>query len=92
MIGKNMPIGDKAHWEQIYREKSVKEVSWYRPHLDISFDLIQQTGLKKDAAIIDIGGGASTLVDDLLEDGFTKVAVLDISGLALEAAKGRLGT
>jgi hypothetical protein len=44
-------------------------VSWYRPHLDVSFDLIQQTGLKKDAAVIDIGGGASTLVDDLLEDG-----------------------
>jgi hypothetical protein len=83
---------DKEHWEQIYREKSVKEVSWYRPHLDISFDLIQQTGLKKDAAIIDVGGGASTLVDDLLEGGFTKVAVLDISRLALEAAKGRLGT
>jgi hypothetical protein len=87
-----MATSDKAHWEQIYREKSVEEVSWYRPHLNVSFDLIRQTGLKKDAAIIDIGGGASTLVDDLVEDGFTKVAVLDISGLALEAAKGRLGT
>ena len=86
-----MPISDKAHWERIYKEKSVREVSWYRPHLDVSFDLIQQTGLKTDAAIIDIGGGASTLVDDLLEHGYTNVEVLDISRLALEAAKGRLG-
>jgi hypothetical protein len=87
-----MPISDKAHWERIYKEKSIKEVSWFRPHLEISLDLIQQTGLKKDAAIIDIGGGASTLVDDLLGHGYTNVTVLDISRLALDAAKGRLGT
>jgi hypothetical protein len=86
-----MASSDKAHWEQIYKEKLVKQVSWYRPHLDVSFDLIQQTGLKKDAAIIDVGGGASTLVDDLVEDGFTRITVLDISRLALEASKGRLG-
>jgi hypothetical protein len=87
-----MPISDKTHWERIYKEKSVQEVSWYRPHLDVSFDLIQQAALTKNAAIIDIGGGGSTLVDDLLEHGYTNVAVLDISKLALEAAKSRLGT
>jgi hypothetical protein len=85
-------VSDKAHWETIYKEKSPEMVSWYRPHLDVSLDLIHQTRLRKDAAIIDIGGGASTLVDDLLEREYTNVAVLDISKLALEAAKMRLGT
>lgn len=85
-------MSNKAHWEKIYKEKSVERVSWYRPHLDVSLDLIHETGLSKDAAIIDVGGGASTLVDDLLEQEYTNVTVLDTSRLALEAAKTRLGT
>lgn len=85
-------MSDKPHWERIYAQKSEKEVSWYRPHLDISLDLIQESGLNKDAAIVDVGGGASTLVDDLLDLGYTNVNVLDISKTALEAAKTRLGT
>ena len=86
-----MSISDKAHWEEIYKNKSAQEVSWHRPHLDISLDLIHETRLSKDAAIIDVGGGASTLVYDLLEQGYTNVAVLDVSTIALEAAKTRLG-
>jgi hypothetical protein len=60
-------MSDKAHWEEIYSKKSVDEVSWYREHLDVSLDLIARTGISREnAAIIDIGGGASTLVDDML--------------------------
>jgi 3-dehydroquinate synthetase len=57
---------NKTHWEKIYSDKSVNKVSWYREHLNVSLDLIAKTGLKRDAAIIDVGGGAATLVDDLL--------------------------
>ena len=85
-------MSDKQHRERIYIQKSEKEVSWYRPHLDVSLDLIRESGLDKDAAIIDVGGGASTLVDDLLNNVYTNVSVLDISKAALEAAKSRLGT
>jgi len=84
-------MSDKAHWERIYAQKTEKQVSWYRPHLEVSLDLIQMTGLKKDDRIIDVGGGASTLVDDLLEGGYTNVTVLDLSKAALDVAKGRLG-
>jgi 2-polyprenyl-3-methyl-5-hydroxy-6-metoxy-1,4-benzoquinol methylase len=85
-------MSDKGHWEKVYEQKTEKQVSWYRPHLELSLDLIQMTGLKKDAYIIDVGGGASTLVDDLLERGYTNVTVLDLSKTALDRAKGRLGT
>lgn len=84
-------MSDKKHWEGIYERKDSKEVSWYRAHLDVSLDLIRETGLSLDARIIDVGGGASTLVDDLLDLGYTKVSVLDISKAALEVAKTRLG-
>jgi hypothetical protein len=59
-------MNQKAHWEEIYSRRSVDEVSWYREHLDVSLDLIAKTGISRNAAIIDIGGGASTLIDDLL--------------------------
>jgi hypothetical protein len=85
-------MSDKTHWEGIYIKKPATEVSWYRPHLDVSLDLIRQAGLNRDAHIIDVGGGASTLVDDLLGLGYTKVTVLDISTAALKVAKARLGT
>jgi len=60
-------MSDKTHWEGIYAHKPANEVSWYRPHLDVSLDLIREIGLKRDARIIDVGGGASTLVDDLID-------------------------
>ena len=83
-------MAGKAHWENIYATKTVQEVSWYRDRLDISLELIQRTGLPRNAAIIDIGGGASTLVDDLLRMGFGDVTVLDLSAVALQKAQQRL--
>ncbi len=81
----------KAHWENVYSTKPHDQVSWFREHLDNSLRMIVQTGIEKDAAIIDVGGGSSTLVDDLLEAGFIDVSVLDISGTAIEASRLRLG-
>ncbi len=80
----------KSHWEKIYSTKSHKEVSWYSEHIFSSIDLILKTDLDKDAAILDVGGGASTLADDLLNDGYQDITVLDISGSALVIAKDRL--
>lgn len=81
----------KGHWENVYKTKSDLEVSWYREHLDNSLKMILGTGVTKDAVIIDVGGGSSTLVDDLLDHGFVDVSVLDISATALEKSKTRLG-
>lgn len=81
----------KSHWEHVYETKSVDAVSWFQPHAEQSLRLIRQTGLAPTASIIDVGGGASTLVDDLLNDGFRHVTVLDVSGAALAAARARLG-
>ena len=81
----------KEHWDSIYGRKAPDQVSWYRPHLERSLDFIEGAGLARDAAIIDVGGGVSTLVDDLLARGYTNVTVLDISASAIDAAKARLG-
>jgi len=81
----------QAHWQNVYETKAVDAVSWFREHLDRSLEMIGAARLGAEAQIIDVGGGASTLVDDLLERGFTNVTVLDISAAALEKAKLRLG-
>jgi 2-polyprenyl-3-methyl-5-hydroxy-6-metoxy-1,4-benzoquinol methylase len=81
----------KAHWESVYATKEPEQVSWYRPHLDTSLALIERVALSHSAAIIDVGGGASTLVDDLVRRGYANVTVLDLSETALLAAKERLG-
>lgn len=81
----------KQHWENIYNTKQLNEVSWYQPTPETSLDFIKKLNLKKDASIIDIGGGDSFLVDHLLELGYTNVTVLDISEKAIERAKERLG-
>ena len=81
----------KEHWENVYATKGVAGVSWFREHLEPSLELIDSAGLSADAAIIDVGGGASTLVDDLLERGFSNITVLDISATAMEKVKERLG-
>ena len=81
----------KPHWDTIYRQKDPGEVSWYQPHLTRSLQLLANAGLRPESRIIDVGGGASTLVDDLLGQGVTDITVLDISGQALAAAKTRLG-
>lgn len=79
------------HWERIYSTRPATGVSWYQEHADRSLRLIRGTRVATDASIIDVGGGASTLVDDLLADGFRNVTVLDLSGSALAAARRRLG-
>ncbi len=81
----------KEHWEQVYRSKAPDAVSWYAPHLRESLHYIQATGLGPEAAIVDVGGGEATLVDDLLEAGWRHVTVLDLSARALEVAAQRLG-
>lgn len=86
-----MTNGRQAHWEHIYETKAENELSWYQENPAISLDLIRTTGVKSSAAIIDIGGGASRLVDALLSEGFRAVTVLDLSERALVAAKTRLG-
>jgi SAM-dependent methyltransferase len=84
-------MNKQEHWEKVYRTKARDEVSWFREHLDTSLRMIANTGVTKDAAIIDVGGGNSTLVDDLLERGFADVSVLDISAQAINDSKQRLG-
>jgi len=69
----------KAHWEQVYRDKSPLDVSWYQAEPPLSLQLIDNARLAKDAAIIDVGGGASLLVDGLHARGYRNLAVLDIS-------------
>jgi SAM-dependent methyltransferase len=79
----------RSHWDSIYSSKAVTEVSWFQEKPQVSLDLIKNSGARKEDSIIDIGGGASTLVDFLLADGFSKVTVLDISSVALEHTKTR---
>lgn len=80
----------KSHWEKVYTTKSHTEVSWFAEHIQSSLGLIGKSGADKSSAIIDVGGGASTLADDLLEDGYHDLTVIDISGAALKIAKDRL--
>ena len=81
----------RAHWETIYATKAPDEVSWYQARPGSSLDLIRRTGKGHDARIIDVGGGASLLVDALLDAGFKHVTVLDISEGAIANATERLG-
>ena len=79
------------HWESVYRTKAPDKVSWFRTHLDRSLGLIERAVDRRSASIIDVGGGESTLVDDLIERGFRNVTVLDISETAIQVTKQRLG-
>ncbi len=81
----------KDHWEKVYATKATDSVSWFQEHASQSLKIIQNTGVESTALIIDVGGGASTLVDDLLSQGYKNLTVLDLSDAALAAAKGRLG-
>lgn len=85
------PPDPKRHWEDVYGAKKPTEVSWYQPHARRSLSLIQRVAPDRSSPIIDVGGGASTLVDDLLAAGYRDVTVLDLSGAALAAARARLG-
>jgi SAM-dependent methyltransferase len=85
------PMNSLDHWNHIYATRPADQVSWFAPHLQTSLDLIARVPLAPDAAILEVGGGASTLVDDLLARGFTRLTVLDLSQAALDASRTRLG-
>jgi len=84
-------MNPQNHWEQVYRNKAADAVSWFRPHLERSLALIEKAAGSRAMSVIDVGGGESTLVDDLLRAGYRDISVLDISQLAIDATRRRLG-
>jgi len=84
-------VNPHAHWENVYRTKEPDEVSWYRPHLENSLELIRTAAPRLDAHIIDVGAGEATLVDDLIKLGYRNLYALDISSAAFDVSKARLG-
>jgi SAM-dependent methyltransferase len=87
------PQGDerRKHWQNVYRGRNVASLSWYAPHLQTSLELLACAGLSPASRVVDIGGGASTLADDLLARGLSAVSILDVSEEALAVARQRLG-
>ncbi len=84
-------MGQKEHWERVYSSNLTERLGWYEPHLQTTLTWIQELGLGEDARIIDVGGGASTLVDDLLDKEFQHLTILDLSERALATVRTRLG-
>jgi 2-polyprenyl-3-methyl-5-hydroxy-6-metoxy-1,4-benzoquinol methylase len=82
-------MSTKTHWESVYETKPAEAVSWYAPHLQESLRYVARAAENKNVAIIDVGGGESTLVDDLIKEGYSDVTVLDISATALEVRRRR---
>ena len=82
----------KRHWENVYTTKAPDAVSWYRRHLETSLALIERAADACESSIIDVGGGESTLVDDLLLRGYKNLTVLDVSQTAIEITRKRLGS
>lgn len=85
------PMNPQGYWECIYTTKPADTLSWYRLHLEKSLELIERASVSREAAILDVGGGQSTLVDDLLARGYQNITVLDISQTAIAATQHRLG-
>jgi ubiquinone/menaquinone biosynthesis C-methylase UbiE len=81
----------RTHWERVYKTKAPDAVSWYRSHLETSLALIERTATGPSSGIIDVGGGESTLADDLLSRGHQHVTILDISETAIDVCKKRIG-
>ncbi len=81
----------QAHWERVYATRAEDEVSWFQPRPATSIELVRRTGTSTNASIVDAGGGASRLVDALLDTGFRRITVLDVSETALARARQRLG-
>src|SRR6266487_2460618 len=84
-------MSDREHWNRVYTGKNPREVSWFQPHLERSLAFLEAANVGPTSAVIDVGGGASTFVDDLLDRGFENVTVLDVSRAALDASRARLG-
>ena len=83
-------MDSKTHWSNIYQKKAVNDVSWYQTRPDLSLDYIQHTGVDTSAHIIDVGAGASTLADHLVDLGFSNITLLDISPEALNTVRSRV--
>ncbi|MBV9344585.1 MAG: class I SAM-dependent methyltransferase [Gammaproteobacteria bacterium] len=81
----------REHWDEVYRRRQPQQLSWYSPHLESSLQLIARALPRGEGCLIDVGGGSSTLVDDLLARGYRDLEVLDVSAAALERARERLG-
>ena len=81
----------ETHWQSVYGRRPADEVSWYQLHPDTSLSLIRSCQLEKNAALIDVGAGASVLVDHLLDEGYLDITVLDIAKEALDLSRRRLG-
>ncbi len=81
----------KEHWEQVYESSEADRLGWYKPHLQTSLAWLDALQLDRDAEILDVGGGASTFVDDLLDRGYRSITVVDIAAPALSVVKARLG-
>lgn len=81
----------ESHWEKVYTTKGEREVSWFEENPELSLRLIDEAGIGPEASVVDIGGGASRLVDALIARGQTQVTVLDLSLAALNVARGRVG-
>ena len=81
----------RTHWEKVYTTKAPESVSWYRRHLETWLALIERAADARESSIIDVGGGQSTLVDDLLLRGYKNLTVLDVSQTAIEVTRKRLG-
>ena len=89
--GRRTAMDVRNHWDRIYRGKPHEAMSWYRAHLERSLALIERVSPDRDAAIVDVGAGESTLVDDLLARGYRHVTAIDVSQAAVDAARRRLG-
>lgn len=81
----------KTHWEQVYATRMAEKLGWYKPRLETSLDWLEELQLDRSSPIIDVGGGASTFVDDLVDAGYESITVLDVADQALDTAKKRLG-
>lgn len=91
MTVRPVTMSTRSHWDQTYSTKGERQVSWYRPHLEVSLELLTKAGLNPKSRIIDVGGGASTLVDDLLDRGTSDITMVDLSATALAISRARLG-
>lgn len=90
-VWKGGVVNKQTHWEDIYKTKPSTGVSWFAHHLERSLELLHRYGPPSGGNVVDIGGGASTLVDDLTEEGIWKVTVLDLSSTSLGIAQTRMG-
>jgi len=86
-----MTVDSKRHWENVYLTKSADAVSWYQPTARRSLELVRRVASDLTTPVIDVGGGASVLVDDLLHAGYSDLTILDLSAAALATARARLG-